>query len=99
MGEQQPAPPQEVQQQQAPVQSVNNCAVDQQNFIQCLNANQGSVDACQFLFRLFECMPKRTKWFCLNVLNSFREQNSNLVTTLGKGKTRTKKSMDIGQDI
>ena len=62
-GEQQPAPPQEVQQQQAPVQSVNNCAVDQQNFIQCLNANQGSVDACQFYFDSLNACQKGQSGF------------------------------------
>lgn len=43
-------------------------------------------------------MSKRTKWFCLNVFDSFRRQKKNLVTILGKGKTRTKKSEDISQD-
>ena len=62
-GEQQPAPPQEVQQQQAPVQSVNNCAIDQQNFIQCLNANQGSVDACQFYFDSLNACQKGQSGF------------------------------------
>lgn len=28
----------------------NNCNVDQQNFMACLNQNAGNADACQFYF-------------------------------------------------
>ena len=60
-GEQQPVAPQEApQQQQAPVQT---CSVDQQNFIQCLNSNQGSVEACQFYFDTLNACQKGQSGF------------------------------------
>jgi len=62
-GGEQPMAPQEVSQQQAPVQAVNSCAVDQQNFIQCLNANQGSVEACQFYFDSLNACQKGQSGF------------------------------------